>query len=151
MLEPLLGRNIKQVAQQIHWKPPGARHTGYQFHRDLRFGESRASYQDIVNDTVTIGIVIDSATPKDVIDVVLAPGDAVVWGLLTVHGSLPNYLKFDRAFALTSYVHGETSQRGEPAFRDGVSTSLGSVAQLCKYEALYKNLEPHYIDPEWYL
>jgi hypothetical protein len=25
VLEPLIGRNIKQVTQQIHWKPPGAR------------------------------------------------------------------------------------------------------------------------------
>ena len=194
-LEPLLGLNIKQVAQQIHWKPPGARLTGYRFHQDLRFRESRDSYKDIVNDTVTIGVAIDRATsengclrivpashkngylglsdngdgvimkglthddelrsvgldPKDVIDVVLAPGDAVVWGLLTVHGSLPNTSDFDRAFALSSYVRGDTSQRGEWAFRDGVSTPLGDVPQLCKYEKLYDNLEPHYVDSEWYL
>lgn len=195
VLEPLLGQNIKQVAQQVHWKPPGARLTGYRFHQDLRFRESRDTYQDIVNDTVTIGVAIDPATqengclrivpashkngylglsdngdgvimkglthddelrdvgldPKDVIDVVLAPGDAVMWGLLTVHGSLPNKSQHDRAFALSSYVRGETSQRGEWAFRDGVSTSLGGVPQLCKYEKLYENLEPHYIDSEWYL
>lgn len=195
VLEPLLGRDIKQVAQQIHWKPPGARLTGYRFHQDLRFRESRNSYRDVVNDTVTVGVAIDPATtengclrivprshnngylglsdngdgvlmkglthedelrsvgldPSSVIDVVLQPGDAVIWGLLTVHGSLPNYSQFDRAFSLSSYVRGETSQRGEWAFRDGVSTPLGDTPQLCKYEKLYENLEPHYIDTEWYL
>lgn len=195
VLDPLLGRNIKQVAQQIHWKPPGARLTGYRFHQDLRFRESRDAYRDIVNDTVTIGIAIDAATaengclrivprshengylglsdngdgvlmkglthddelravgldPDQVVDVELEPGDAVIWGLLTVHGSLPNYSNFDRAFALSSYVRGDTSQRGEWAFRDGASTPLGETPQLCKYEKLFDNLEPHYIDSEWYL
>jgi len=37
LLEPLIGNNVKQVTQQIHWKPPGARLTGYRFHQDLRF------------------------------------------------------------------------------------------------------------------
>jgi Mn-dependent DtxR family transcriptional regulator len=27
VLEPLLGRDIKQISQQIHWKPPGAKYT----------------------------------------------------------------------------------------------------------------------------
>ena len=38
LLEPLIGRNVKQVTQQIHWKPPGARLTGYRFHQDLLQG-----------------------------------------------------------------------------------------------------------------
>ncbi|MEY3257975.1 MAG: hypothetical protein RI954_1, partial [Actinomycetota bacterium] len=164
ILEPQLGGNIRQVTQQIHWKPPGARISGYRFHQDLMFREARHAYDDVVRDTVTIGVAIDRATkengclrvvpgshklgylglsdngsgsimkgltledelvgvgidPASIVDVELEPGDAVMWGLLTVHGSLPNESRVDRAFALSSYVRGETSQRGEWAFKDGV-------------------------------
>ena len=195
LLEPFLGRSIKQVAQQIHWKPPGATVSGYRFHQDLRFRESKTSYEDVVRDSVTVGIAIDRATsengclrivprshtngylglsdngegsimkglthddelvavgldPRQIVDVELEPGDAVIWGLLTVHGSLPNTSLHDRAFALSSYVRGETSQRGEWAFRDGERMSLGQTPVLCKNEKLFDNLEPYYDDAEWYL
>ena len=195
LLEPFLGRNIKQVAQQIHWKPPGATVSGYRFHQDLRFRESKSSYEDVVRDSVTVGIAIDPATsengclrivprshtkgylglsdngegsimkglthddellevginPREVIDIELEPGDAVIWGLLTVHGSLPNTSARDRAFALSSYVRGDTSQRGEWAFRDGVGVPPGKSPALCKNEKLFDNLEPHYDNTEWYL
>jgi ectoine hydroxylase-related dioxygenase (phytanoyl-CoA dioxygenase family) len=65
ILEPLLGRSIKQVTQQIHWKPPGARLTGYRFHQDLMFREARSAYDDIVRDTVNIGMAIDPSTPAN--------------------------------------------------------------------------------------
>lgn len=195
LLQPLLGTSIKQVAQQIHWKPPGATVTGYRFHQDLRFRESKTSYEDVVRDSVTVGIAIDRATsengclrivprshtngylglsdngegsimkglthddelvavgldPLQIVDVELEPGDAVIWGLLTVHGSLPNESMLDRAFALSSYVRGETSQRGEWAFRDGVRMPLGDTPVLCKNEKLFDNLEPYYDNTEWYL
>jgi ectoine hydroxylase-related dioxygenase (phytanoyl-CoA dioxygenase family) len=195
LLEPLIGRNVKQVTQQIHWKPPGARLTGYRFHQDLRFRESRESYEDVVRDTVTMGLAIDRATPENgclkivprshtmgylglsdngdgqimkgltqddeliqvgiepsrVIDVVLEPGDLVVWGLMTVHGSLPNESMHERAFAISSYVRGETSQRGEWTFKDGEPQMLGETPQLCKNEKLFTNLEPHYDATKWFL
>ncbi len=195
LLEPLLGNNIKQVTQQIHWKPPGARLTGYRFHQDLRFRQARDQYEDVVRDTVTVGIAIDRATtengclrvvpnshsmgylglsdngegqlmkgvthddelrsvgidPADVLNVELEPGDLVMWGLLTVHGSLPNESDHDRAFAISSYVRGETSNRGEWTFRDGQSVPLGEQPQICKNERLYQNLEPHYDATKWYL
>jgi ectoine hydroxylase-related dioxygenase (phytanoyl-CoA dioxygenase family) len=195
LLEPLLGNNIKQVTQQIHWKPPGARLTGYRFHQDLRFRESRSSYEDVVRDTVTMGLAIDRATPENgclkvvprshtmgylglsdngdgqimkgltqddelvqvgidpaqVIDVVLEPGDLVVWGLMTVHGSLPNDSQKERAFAISSYVRGDTSQRGEWTFKDGIPQALGETPQLCKNEKLFNNLKPHYDATKWFL
>jgi ectoine hydroxylase-related dioxygenase (phytanoyl-CoA dioxygenase family) len=195
ILRPHLGDNIKQVTQQIHWKPPGATLTGYRFHQDLRFRQAVEAYEDVVRDTVTVGVAIDRATkengclrvvpnshtkgylglsdngegqimkglthddelrgvgldPADIIDVELEPGDLVMWGLLTVHGSLPNGSQNDRAFAISSYVRGETSQRGEWTFRDGVPQPLGEVPQLCKNERLYENLEPHYDPTTWYL
>jgi ectoine hydroxylase-related dioxygenase (phytanoyl-CoA dioxygenase family) len=195
ILEPQLGGNIRQVTQQIHWKPPGARISGYRFHQDLMFREARHAYDDVVRDTVTIGVAIDRATkengclrvvpgshklgylglsdngsgsimkgltledelvgvgidPASIVDVELEPGDAVMWGLLTVHGSLPNESRVDRAFALSSYVRGETSQRGEWAFKDLVPQRLGTTPQLCKNEKLFDNLEPYYDATEWYL
>ncbi|MFM9138605.1 MAG: phytanoyl-CoA dioxygenase, partial [Actinomycetota bacterium] len=57
----------------------------------------------------------------------------------------------DRAFALSSYVRGDTSNRGEWAFRGGVPQLLGDAPQLCKNEKLFDNLEPHYDATEWYL
>ncbi len=193
LLEPLLGSNIKQVAQQLHWKPPGARLTGYRFHQDLRFREARDAYRDIAESTVTTGLAIDPSTrengclqvvpgshkrgylglsdegdtimkglttedeleahgigPEDMIWLEQEPGDLALWGLLTVHGSLPNASDQDRAFFLQSYVRAENSERGEWAFRDGVSVPLGPEPQLCKFEALHERPEPHYIGSEWY-
>lgn len=195
LLEPLLGRDIKQVTHQIHWKPPGARLTGYRFHQDLMFREARHAYDDIVRDTVNVGLAIDRATsrngclrlvpdshrmgylglsdngsgsimkgltledelvgvgidPGSIIDLELEPGDAALWGLLTVHGSLPNDSGDDRAFGISSYVHGNRSQRGEWAFRDGVPQRLGDTPQVCKDERLHEHLEPHHDPTEWYL
>lgn len=195
VLRPVLGDDIKQVTQQIHWKPPGARISGYRFHQDLMFREAKHAYEDVVRDTVTIGVAIDRATkdngclrvvpgshklgylglsdngsgsimkgltledelvgvgidPASIVDVELEPGDAVMWGLLTVHGSLPNESNNDRAFALSSYVRGGTSERGEWAFRGGEPQLLGDTPRLCKNERLFDNLEPHYDATEWYL
>lgn len=195
VLRPVLGDDIKQVTQQIHWKPPGARISGYRFHQDLMFREAKHAYEDVVRDTVTIGVAIDRATkdngclrvvpgshklgylglsdngsgsimkgltledelvgvgidPASIVEVELEPGDAVMWGLLTVHGSLPNESNNDRAFALSSYVRGGTSERGEWAFRGGEPQLLGDTPQLCKNERLFDNLEPHYDATEWYL
>lgn len=195
LLEPSLGRNVKQVTQQIHWKPPGAGLTGYRFHQDLRFRQARHAYEDVVRDTVTVGVAIDPATrengclrvvpnshtrgylglsdngegqimkglthddelvavgidPTSVVDVELEPGDLVMWGLLTVHGSLPNDSGKDRAFAISSYVRGETSERGEWTFRDGVPVPLGDTPSLCKDERITERPDPYYDESEWYL
>lgn len=194
LLEPILGKDIKQVAQQIHWKPPGAGLTGYRYHQDLRFREARHAYRDIVGATVNTGLAIDPATrangclhvlpgshklgylglsddgdgqimkgltsedelrakgidPADLVALEMEPGDVALWGLLTVHGSLPNTSDKDRAFAISSYVRAADSERGEWAFRDGASVPLGNEPQLCKFEALHERPEPHYVDSKWY-
>lgn len=194
VLSPLIGDDIKQVTQQIHWKPPGAQLTGYRFHQDLRFRESREQYKDIIADTVQIAVAVDRSTlengclqiiprshtngylnlsedgktimtgltdddeliaagldPKSIVNLELEPGDAAIWNLLTVHGSLPNNSLNDRALMISSYVRGETSNRGEWAFRNQVSTSIGEKPEICKFEALRENPEPHYIDSNWFL
>ncbi|MCC7050103.1 MAG: phytanoyl-CoA dioxygenase family protein [Alphaproteobacteria bacterium] len=61
-LEPLLGNDIKQPAQQIHWKPPGANLTGYRFHQDLRFRERNGAYRDLMTAWLNTGLAIDPAT-----------------------------------------------------------------------------------------
>jgi len=194
VLEPILGQNIKQVAQQIHWKPPGAGLTGYRFHQDLRFRVARDAYRDITQSTVTTGLAIDPSTrengclqvipgsnklgylglsdegdgqimkgltqeselsaagldPDRIVWLEQEPGDLALWGLMTVHGSLPNSSQQDRAFAISSYVRAENSDRGEWAFRDGVSTPLGDTPKLCKFEGLFDKPDPHYVDDKWY-
>jgi len=64
-LTPLLGADIKQVAQQIHWKPPGAERTGFRFHQDLRFRERRDAFRDLMTSYITTGLAIDPATREN--------------------------------------------------------------------------------------
>lgn len=193
LLQGLLGKDIKQIAQQIHWKPPGANLTGYRFHQDLRF-RRHADPQQLAEATVTTGLAIDRATrengclrvvpkshkmgylglsdegdgtlmkgltaeeelrkvgvdPADIVDLELEPGDLAVWGLLTVHGSAPNTSAHDRAFLLSSYVRADASERGEWAFRDGVSTPLGDKPKLCKDDRLLEDFGPVYDTSVWW-
>lgn len=66
VMEPLLGPDIKQVAQQIHWKPPGAANrTGYRFHQDLRFRESKDAFRDLMTSYINTGLAIDQATSEN--------------------------------------------------------------------------------------
>ena len=62
ILEPLLGRDVKQIANQIHWKPPSAKYTRYRFHQDIRFRERPEVYGDLVGGYVTTGLAIDPQT-----------------------------------------------------------------------------------------
>ncbi len=66
----------------------------------------------------------------------MEPGDLLLWTLFTVHGSAPNVSDYDRRFMINSYVRAGDSERGEWTFRDGISTALGPVPQICKYEQL---------------
>ncbi|MDF1749407.1 MAG: phytanoyl-CoA dioxygenase family protein [Alphaproteobacteria bacterium] len=197
LLRPIIGDEVKQLVEQLHWKPPGAGKTGYRFHQDYRFRPNPEQYQDIVGNSVNIGIAIDPCktengclrifpdshklgylgladdgdgtimnglstdeeliqkglNPKDMLYVELEPGDAVIWSLLTVHGSLPNKSDRDRAFAISSYVRAEASpNRGEWVFRGGESVPLGDVPQPCK-DSANLNRPPGgvYEDSEWYL
>ncbi len=62
VLEPLIGPDIKQIAQQIHWKPPGAGLTGFRLHQDLRFRPKDMQERPVWLDYVTTGLAIDPAT-----------------------------------------------------------------------------------------
>ena len=193
VLEPILGRDIKQVAQQIHWKPPGANTTGYRFHQDLRFRD-QASYDDVAGNSINVGMAIDRSTrengclqvipvshrmgylglsddgdgqimkglttddelkavginPNNAVHLEMEPGDLALWSLLTVHGSMPNSSAHDRAFAISSYVRADSTDRGEWAFMDGVSQPLGAAPKLCKYDKLFEKPEPFYETTRWW-
>ncbi len=58
ILEPLLGRDIKQIINQLHWKPPGAR-AEFGFHQDSRSRRPREAFRDLANSYVQTGIAVD--------------------------------------------------------------------------------------------
>jgi phytanoyl-CoA hydroxylase len=61
VLEPFLGRDIKQISHQIHWKPPGAKYTFYRYHQDARFRNKDAT-RNMLDGNVTTGLAIDRQT-----------------------------------------------------------------------------------------
>jgi hypothetical protein len=79
----------------------------------------------------------------------MEPGDLLLWTLFTVHGSAPNTSDIDRRFMINSYVRASDSERGEWAFRGGVSTPLGAEPQICKYAELRERPGPFYIEADW--
>ena len=191
VLEPFLGRDIKQITHQVHWKPPGAKYTSYRFHQDARFRDGNIKDFGYLRSTVTTGLAIDRQTvengalriiprshrlgylglsddgpimvgqtqdeelrragldPSNIIVCEMEPGDLLLWTLFTVHGSAANISGYDRRFMINSYVRAADSERGEWAFRDGISTPLGAEPQICKYERLRERPGPFYIESDW--
>jgi ectoine hydroxylase-related dioxygenase (phytanoyl-CoA dioxygenase family) len=190
VLSPFLGRDIKQMTHQIHWKPPGAKYTFYRWHQDARFRNQQATRNPLYG-TVTTGLAIDRQTiengalriiprshlngylglsedgtimtgatpdqdleraglaPASAVSCEMEPGDLLLWTLYTVHGSAPNLSSYERCFMINSYVRAADSDRGEWAFRDGVSTPLGPEPQICKYEQLRERPGPFYVEDDW--
>ena len=190
VLAPLLGRDIKQITHQLHWKPPGGKYTFYRYHQDARF-RNPAAVRNLLYGTVNTGLAIDPQTaengalrviprshlngylglsedgtimtghtpdedlrrvgldPQAAVTCEMQPGDLLLWTLYTVHGSAPNLSRRDRRFMINSYVRAADSERGEWAFRGGVSTPLGTEPKVCKYEALRERPGPFYIEEDW--
>lgn len=59
ILVPLIGRDLKQIINQLHWKPPGAAEAEFGYHQDIRFRRPRQAYRDPANSYVQTGIAID--------------------------------------------------------------------------------------------
>jgi ectoine hydroxylase-related dioxygenase (phytanoyl-CoA dioxygenase family) len=87
--------------------------------------------------------------PSSIVTCEMEPGDLLLWTLFTVHGSAPNTSSYDRRFMINSYVRASDSERGEWAFRGGVSTALGTEPKICKYEQLLERPGPFYIESDW--
>ncbi|HZT50906.1 MAG TPA: phytanoyl-CoA dioxygenase family protein [Stellaceae bacterium] len=64
LLRPLLGPDIKQIINQLHWKPPGAAGAEFAYHQDVRFRRPRQAYRNLAESYVQTGIAIDPHTPE---------------------------------------------------------------------------------------
>ena len=56
---PILGNDLKQIINQMHWKPPGADMVEFGFHQDARFRRPRDAYRDMTRSYVQTGIAVD--------------------------------------------------------------------------------------------
>ena len=186
LLEPLLGRDLKQIINQIHWKAPGVL-GGFAWHQDARFRLPAEAYRNLATSYVQTGLAIDPHTPesgcmkfirgshlhgdldfdtstevlgnamsdavleqaglssKDLVEVVLEPGDLAFWSPYLVHGSGANRSDHKRRLYINGYVRAADCDRGEWAFRDGKPVPLGPEPALVHYEALRERGEPHYV------
>jgi ectoine hydroxylase-related dioxygenase (phytanoyl-CoA dioxygenase family) len=59
LIEPLVGRDVKQIINQLHWKPPGAVGGDYAFHQDSRFRRPAEAYRNLDQSYVQTGIAVD--------------------------------------------------------------------------------------------
>ena len=59
ILEPLLGSNLKQIINQMHWKPPGAAMVEFGFHQDSKSRRPREAYADLGTSYLQTAIAID--------------------------------------------------------------------------------------------
>jgi ectoine hydroxylase-related dioxygenase (phytanoyl-CoA dioxygenase family) len=65
ILEPLLGHDLKQIINQMHWKPPGAAGAEFGYHQDIGFRRPRTAYRDPANSYVQTGVAIDPHRPDN--------------------------------------------------------------------------------------
>ena len=59
VLAPLLGCDLKQIINQMHWKPPGAKNVEFGYHQDIRSRRPRSAYRCAAVSYVQTGIAID--------------------------------------------------------------------------------------------
>ena len=80
VLEPLIGRDLKQIINQLHWKTPGSG-GDFAWHQDSRFRLPEAAYRNLGTSYVQTGLAIDPHNPGSG-GMRLVPGSHR-------HGSLP--------------------------------------------------------------
>jgi ectoine hydroxylase-related dioxygenase (phytanoyl-CoA dioxygenase family) len=64
LLEPLIGPDIKQIINQMHWKPKGAAHNDFAFHQDCQFRKPASAFRHLGRSFVQTGIAIDRHRPE---------------------------------------------------------------------------------------
>ena len=62
ILEPLIGRDLKQIINQLHWKLPHSR-GDFAWHQDSRFRRPAAAYRNLATSYVQTGLAIDPHNP----------------------------------------------------------------------------------------
>lgn len=186
LLAPLIGGDIKQIINQLHWKKPGSK-GDFAWHQDSQFRQPTACYRNLSDAYVQTGLAIDPHTresgclrfiprshlkgelaldyssdvlgrsmddaalaavglsAKDVVDVLLEPGDVALWNSYMVHGSGTNRSDHQRRLFINGYVRAQDCDRGEWAFRNGEPVPLGPEPVLVHYEDLHERPGPHYV------
>lgn len=61
LLAPLIGRDLKQIINQLHWKAPGAA-GDFAWHQDSRFRQPADCYRNLGTSYVQTGLAIDPHT-----------------------------------------------------------------------------------------
>jgi ectoine hydroxylase-related dioxygenase (phytanoyl-CoA dioxygenase family) len=62
VLEPLIGGDLKQIINQLHWKTPGSK-GDFAWHQDSRFRLPEAAYRNLGTSYVQTGLAIDPHNP----------------------------------------------------------------------------------------
>jgi hypothetical protein len=63
LLEPLIGCDLKQIINQVHWKAPGSL-GDFAWHQDSRFRRPPSAYRNLATSYVQTGLAIDPHTPE---------------------------------------------------------------------------------------
>lgn len=58
VLRPLIGEDVKQIINQLHWKKPGGK-GDFAFHQDSRFRRPDSAYRNLGTSYVQTGLAID--------------------------------------------------------------------------------------------
>lgn len=59
VLAPLLGPDIKQIANQLHWKAPGGKYTYYRMHQDVRFRTRPELFANLDRFSLNTGLALN--------------------------------------------------------------------------------------------
>jgi hypothetical protein len=65
LIEPLIGNDVKQIINQITWKPAGSAHSGYAYHQDCRFRRPKSAFRNLGTSYVQTAIAIDPHRPEN--------------------------------------------------------------------------------------
>lgn len=63
LLEPLIGNDLKQIINQVHWKAPGSL-GDFAWHQDSRFRRPASAYRNLARAYVQTGLAIDPHTQQ---------------------------------------------------------------------------------------
>ena len=59
VLAPLIGTDLKQIVNQLHWKPPGAATSEFGYHQDIGFRRPRSAYRNPASSYIQTVIAVD--------------------------------------------------------------------------------------------
>src|SRR5439155_7038663 len=63
LLEPLIGSDLKQIINQVHWKAPGSL-ADFAWHQDSKSRRPASAYRNLATSYVQTGLAIDPHTPE---------------------------------------------------------------------------------------